>query len=190
MDDRRRDLGTLVVCVVLGWLALGPWPHIPGLAVVDLGFASLGHLAGEVADAAWGTTVVPAIGGLVVAVAVPLVLAARLLQSRWERCGGALCLAWAATVLTALAADARSAAAPGPAGSGAPHDWAVLLGPRGLHALDRAADVAGGLRAGAVVLLALAVTVCAVPLVADVVRAAARPEAPPTTWRGPTSRRV
>jgi hypothetical protein len=187
---RRRDLLTLVVCAVLGALALGPAPHIPGLEVVDLGFASLGRLAGQVPAAAWGTPVLPALGGLVLAVAVPVALAVVLLRSPRERHGGALCLAWAATVLTALAADARSAAEPGPAAPGGPHDWAVLLGPRGLQALGRAADVAGALRGGAAVLLVLAVVVCATPLVAGLLRATARSEAPASTWGGPASRRV
>jgi hypothetical protein len=191
VDSRWRDLGSIGICLVLGWLALGPLPRIPGLAVVDLGFASLGHLAGEIADTVLVAPVVPAVGGLVAPVAVPLAVAVCLLRSRREHHGGALCLAWAATVLTALAAEVLAAAEPGPAGPGGPHDWAVLLGPPGLRALDRAAGVAGVLRGGAVALLVAAVVLCAAPLLTNPRRTAtARPQPAGAAWRGPTSRRV
>jgi len=180
---RWWNLSALGTTVLLALLALGPQPRIPGLSLVDLGFASLGHLAGEAAGVLGAASVLPAIGGLVLSVALPLLLAGRFVRSRAERTAGALCLAWAATVVTALAADLLAAAEPGPAGPGAPSDWTVLLGAQGLGALDRAADVAGALRTGALALFVVAAAVCAAPLVADAVRAVPRvaSPAPPLT---------
>jgi hypothetical protein len=188
--SRWRDLGTLATCVVVGWLVLGATPRLPGLAVVDLGFASLGHAAGEAVDAVLPATILPAAAGLLAPAAVPLALAWRFLLSRRERHAGALCLVWAAAVLTALAVAAGEAAGPGPAGAGAPSDWAVLLGPPGPRALDRTAEVVGALRGGAVVLLTAAVAVCAAPLVPGGRRALAPSDPPAATWSGPNRRRV
>lgn len=190
VDHRYRDLGLFGVCLVVGGLALGSVPRIPGLALVDVGFAALGRLAGEGVRAAIGNPLPPAVAGLLVPVAIPLVLAVRFLGRTRERYAGALCLAWAATVLTALAVTVREAAEPGPAGSGTASDWAVVLGPPGLRLLDRAGDVAGLLRFGAGVLVAAAAVICIAPLVVDVVRAAGRPEQPAAVWNGPNGRRV
>ena len=190
MAFRWRNLGALATCLVIAWLALGPMPRIPGLAVADLGFASLGHAAGEAVDAVLPAPVLPAAAGLLVPVAVPLALAGRFLRSWRERDAGALCLAWAATVLTALAVAADEAAEPGPASAGAPHDWAALLGPPGLRALDRTADLVSALRGGAVVLLVVAAAVCAAPLVGAGLRAASAAEPRASTWNGPNRRRV
>jgi hypothetical protein len=192
VESRYRDLAGFGVCLMAGGLALGDVPRIPGLAVVDLGFASLGRLAGEVVRTAVGNPVPPAVGGLLVPLVVPLVLAVRFLSSPRERAAGAVCLAWAATVLTALAVTVRDAAAPGPAGAGTASDWAVVLGPPGLRALDRAGDVAGALRFGAAGLVLAGALVCAAPLLAELVRAAITPapEQPATSWNGPNRRRV
>jgi len=187
---RHRDLGALGVCLVLGGLALGDVPRVPGLSLVDLGFASLGRFAGEVVRAGIGNPIPPAVGGLLVPVAVPLVLAVRSLASPRERPVGAVCLAWAATVLTALAVTVQQAAEPGPADSGTASDWAVVLGPPGLRALEHAAGVASLLRSGAMVLVVAAVLICAAPILGDLVRAAARTEASAGVWNGPNRRRV
>src|SRR5215212_10022334 len=69
---RWWNLSALGTTVPLALLALGPQPRIPGLSLVDLGFASLGHLAGEAAGVLGAASVLPAIGGLVLSVAVPL----------------------------------------------------------------------------------------------------------------------
>jgi hypothetical protein len=188
--SRWRELASLGVCLIVGSLALGPLPQIPGLALVDLGFASLGHAAGGLFDALLAAPVLPAVTGLVAPVAVPLVLAARFLRSRCDRPAGALCLAWAAAVLTALAAAAGEAAEPGPAGPGAPHDWATVLGPPGLRVLGRTAGIMSALRGGAMVLLVAGVVVSAVPLVAAAARRAEATEAPAAAWNGPNRRRV
>jgi hypothetical protein len=188
--SRWRELGSLGICLILGSLALGPLPRIPGLALVDLGFASLGHAAGGVVDAVLGTPVVPAVAGLVAPVVVPLALAVRFVRSGHERAASALCLAWAATVLTALAAAAGEAAEPGPAGDGAPQDWAVLLGPRALRVLGHTAGIMDALRGGAMVLLVVGVVLSAAPLVLDAARSAGGNEAPAAAWNGPNRRRV
>jgi hypothetical protein len=192
VDFRYRDLGALGVCLIAGGLALGDVPRIPGLAVVDLGFASLGRLAGEVVRTAVGSPIPAAAGGLVVPVVVPLALAVRFLGSSRERHAGALCLAWAATVLAALAVTVREAAAAGPTGSGTASDWVVVLGPPGLRALDRAEEVAGALRFGAGGLVVAGVMVCAAPVLADLVRAATAvaQEQPAASWNGPNRRRA
>jgi hypothetical protein len=190
--SRWRNPGPLVTCLVVAWLALGPLPRMPVLVVADAGFAALGRGAAEVVDALVGVPVLPALAGLVVPVAVPLVLAGRFLRSRYEREAGALCLAWAGTVLTGLAVALAEAAEPGPAGPGSPSDWALLLGRRGLRALDRSADLVSVLRTGATVLLVIAIAVCAVPLVADAVGSGSPPEreAKARAWSGPNRRRI
>ena len=180
-----RTLGSLVACLAAAWLAFEV-PRIPVLSVADLGFASVGRGAGEVVAAVVPAPVLPALAGLLAPVAVPLALAGRFLRSRVERHAGALCLAWAATVLAALCVALREAAAPGRAGPGASADWAELLG----GALDRSSGLAGLLEGGAVVLLLAAVGLCAVPLVAELAESG-RPSAPaPTTFRGPNRRRI
>jgi hypothetical protein len=192
VESRYRDLGAFGVCLMAGGLALGDVPRIPGLAVVDLGFASLGRLAGEVVRTAIGNPVPVAVGGLLVPLVVPLVLAVRFLGSPHDRPAGALCLAWAATVLTALAVTVQEAAEPGPARSGTASDWSVVLGPPGLRMLERAGDVAGALRFGAGGLVLAGALVCAAPLLGDLVRAATTPapEQAATMWDGPNRRRV
>jgi hypothetical protein len=186
--SRWRDVLALAVCVVLGGLAFSVAPRVPGLAVVDLGFAQLGHLVAATVGAALGDAdLLVAVAGPLTQVAVPLALALRFLSSRWERPAGALCLAWAAASLTAVAADVTDAAGGATAGSGA-HDWSVLLGSGGLVPLARAADVAGLLEGLAALVLAAAVALCLVPLVRDGLRAAAGPAAPAERWA--SSRRV
>ncbi len=187
---RWRDLGSLALCLLVGALALGPLPQVPGLAVVDLGFASLGHAAGELVTVAVPTPLPPALGGLLVPLAVPLGLAVRFARSARERHATAVCLAWAAAVLTAAAMAATEAAEPGPAPAGAPHDWAVVLGPRGFRALAEAGDVAAALRAGAVVLLVAAVVLSVVPLALAAVRAVGGPPPAPAAWTGTNRRRI
>lgn len=187
---RWRDVGSLALCLVAGALALGPLPQFPVLALVDLGFASVGHALGKLLAVAVDTPLLPALGGLVVPVAVPLALAVRFLPSRPERHAAALCLAWAVTVLTALAAAVTEAAEPGPAPDGSAHDWAVVLGPRGLRSLADAADVAVVLRTGAVLLLVASVVLSAAPLVAGALRAAAPPSPAPAGVDGTNRRRI
>jgi hypothetical protein len=174
--------------VVLGGLALTVTPRVPGLALVDLGFAQLGHFVAAAIGAPLGDDdVLVAVAGPLTQVAVPLALALRFLSSRWERPAGALCLAWAATSLTAVGADVADAAAGATAGSG-PHDWSVLLGPGGLVAVDRAGDLTGLLDAAAGIALAAAILVCAWPLVSDALGVSEAPAEPPRRWA--SSRRV
>ena len=186
----RRDLGSLGLCVLVGVLALGPLPQVPGLALVDLGFASLGHAAGELISVAVATPLPAALGGLLLPLAVPLGLAVRFARSPGERHAAAVCLAWSAAVLTALAQAATEAAEPGPAPVGGPHDWAVVLGPRGFRALAEAGDVAAALRGGAVVLLVAAVVLSVVPLALAGVRAVGAPPPAPAAWNGTNRRRI
>src|SRR4051794_32642282 len=129
VDIRLRELAAFGVCLMAGGLALGDSPRIPGLRLVDLALASLGHLVGHVVRGGFDSPIPPALAGLVVPVVVPLYLAVRFLGDDRQRHVGALCLAWAATVLTGSAAALGDAAEPGPAGRGAPSDWAVVLGP-------------------------------------------------------------
>ena len=181
-----RNLGSLLVCVAASCLAFQVAP-IPVLSVADLGFASVGHAAGEVLAAVVPAPRLPALAGLLAPVAVPLVLAGRFLRSHAERTAGALCLAWAATVLTGLAVALREAAAPGPADPGAASDWAAVLG----SALDRSGQLTDLLEGGAVLLLLAAVVVSAVPLLTEL---AGMDPPPPrqatTTWNGPNRRRI
>jgi hypothetical protein len=174
--------------MVLAGVSFSVTPHVPGLVLVDLGFAQLGHLvAAAVGAPLGGTDLLVAVAGPLAQVAVPLALGLRFLSSRWERPAGAMCLAWAATSLHAVGADATDAAAGVTSGSG-PHDWSVLLGPDGLVPLERAGDVAGLLGVAAATLLAVAVAVCLAPLVRDGLRAADGPAPPPQRWA--SSRRV
>jgi len=157
------------------------------LSRVGLGFASVGHAAGWVRGAVLPAPTLPALAGLVAPVAVPLALAGRLLRSRAERTAGALCLAWAATVLTGLAAALREAGDPGPAGPGPASDWRVVLG----SALDRWEHLTDLLEGGAVLLLLAAVAVCAVPLLNEVAGMdRPRRAAEATAWSGPNRRRL
>jgi len=183
-----RYVGALGVCAVLGWIAFSITPRVPVLALVDLGFAQLGHLAGAAVATPFGDPdVLVAVAGPLTQVAVPLALALRFLSDRWDRPAGALCLAWAATSLTAVGADVADAAAGADAGSG-PHDWSVLLGPGGLVAVDRAGDLTGLLDGAAGIALAAALLVCAWPLVRDALGTSEGPVEPPRRWA--SSRRV
>ena len=186
MAPRWRNLGALFTCLAASWLAF-ELPRIPVLSLVDLGFASVGHAAGEVVAAVVPAPTLPALAGLLAPVAVPLALAGRFLRSRAERTAGALCLAWAATVLTGLAVAFRDAVAAGPAHPGPASDWVVLLG----RTLDRSALLTDLLGGGAVLLLLAAVALCAVPLLTDVARGhPPRPAAGATAWSGPNRRRI
>ena len=186
--SRWRDVLALAVCVVLGGLAFSVSPRVPGLVLVDLGFAQLGHLAAAAIGAPLGgVDVLVAVTGPLTQVAVPVALALRFLSSRWERAAGAMCLAWAATSLTAVSADVADAAGGATAGSG-PHDWSVLLGPGGLVALERAGDVAALVDIAAAVLLFVAIALCLAPLVRDGLRAADGPAPDPQRWA--SSRRI
>jgi hypothetical protein len=186
--SRWRDVGALAVCVVLGSLAFSGWPRVPGLVLVDLGFAQLGHLVAAVVGAPLGDAdLLVAVAGPLTSVAVPMALALRFLSSRLERSIGGVCLAWAATSLTAAGADVADAAGGATTGSG-PRDWSVLLRPGGLVPVDRAGDVAALLEGAAALALAVAIAVCVAPLVRDGLRVAGDSVAPAKTWA--SSRRV
>ncbi|MBA2626053.1 MAG: hypothetical protein H0U89_10670 [Acidimicrobiia bacterium] len=162
MRAPARDLACLGACVALGVIALVQGDRVPLLSLVDLGFHELGHLVSyglPVSD------VVKAAAGSVGQVGVPLALAAYFLAARREQASAGVCLAWAATSLRSVATYVADAPFERLPLIGGEHDWAFILGPEGTDDLGRAASLAAELRAGAWVLLALALAGCAWSLV-------------------------
>lgn len=154
-----QPLAGIAACCVLGWFAFVREVNVPVLALADLGVHELGHLLTYVFP-----DVVTAMAGSVLQIAVPWALAGYFLAVRREVLGGVFCLAWAGTSAqnaSVYVADAPYEALPLIGGS---HDWAFVLGPESFDVLHRAAEIAGVVRLGGLVLLLNALVVCAVAI--------------------------
>jgi hypothetical protein len=159
----RRDAGGLAGIALLGWLGMRGH-RVPLLGGVDLGFHELGHMVCYILDAflPW-PEVVTAAAGSGFQIGVPLGLAVYFLVFRYDRTGGALCLAWAATDALDVArymADAPFQAMPLIGGQ---HDWAYILGPEQLDRLGQAGHDAARLTGFAWVLFAASIGVALLP---------------------------
>jgi hypothetical protein len=151
----------IAACVLFGWIAFVRKGQVPLLSLVDLGFHELGHLV---------TIRLPQVlyfvAGSAAQIAVPLGLGIYFVVRR-DHFAGALCLAWAATSAKDVAvyiADAPTQLLPLIGGE---HDWAVILGPEHLHALDKAGAIALAVRTLGLALLFASFALCVWHLVMD-----------------------
>jgi len=154
-----RALAGIAACLVLGWFAFVRGTRVPLLGLVDLGVHELGHLVTYVLPDVWTAAM-----GSIAQVAVPLGLAAYF-GLRWrDPIAAGICLAWAAT----SAQDASVYVADAPyqhlALIGGEHDWAFVLGPAHLDALEHAAGIAGIVKGFGALLLVAGLGLCAFPL--------------------------
>jgi hypothetical protein len=151
-----RLAGGIALLALFGWFAFVRGTRVPLLGLVDLGFHELGHLLTYPFP-----DVVTASMGSVTQVAVPIGLAAYFLAVRGDRLGGSLCLGWAG----ASAADVGVYIADAPTqelallGEGE-HDWAFVLGPEHLDALDQATAIAAWVKGLGLLLLFAGLAIC------------------------------
>lgn len=151
-----RLAGGIALLALFGWFAFVRGTRVPLLGLVDLGFHELGHLLTYPLP-----DVVTASMGSVTQVAVPIGLAAYFFAVRGDRLGGSLCLGWAGT----SAADVGVYIADAPTEElallgGGEHDWAFVLGPEHLDALDQAAAIAAWVKGLGLLLLLAGLAIC------------------------------
>jgi hypothetical protein len=157
-----RFVAGIVACGVLAWFSVVRDVRVPLLGLVDLGFHELGHLLTyplpDVATASMGS---------IAQIAVPLGLAAYFAAFRRDVLAVGLCLAWAGT----SARDAAIYVADAPYERleliGGDHDWAFVLGPAHLDALDAAATIASVVAIGGVLLVLAGTLACAWGLIRE-----------------------
>ena len=156
-----QHVGALALIGILLWFPVVRGARVPLLWAADLGFHELGHL---LAVPLGQTT--HFLAGSTTQVLVPLGLAGYFWIRQRHHIAAALMLAWAATATYDAAvyiADAPYQRLPLIGGH---HDWAFLL--TRWDALHRAETIASVVRLGGLLVGVAAVTVCAVPLFADV----------------------
>ena len=157
-----RNVAGLAGCLALAWFSIVRDTRVPLLGLVDLGFHELGHLVTAVFP-----DVVTAAMGSVTQVAVPLGLALYFGLVRPDAVGSALCLAWAGT----SARDAAVYIADAPFQHleliGGEHDWAFVLGPEHLDALEAAGAIAAVVRVGGTLLALAGIAWCVAGIVRD-----------------------
>lgn len=151
-----RFVGGIAGCLLLAWFSIVRDVRVPLLGLVDLGFHELGHLLTYPLP-----DVVTAAMGSITQVGVPLGLAAYFAFARRDAVGAGLCIAWAGT----SARDAAVYVADAPFERlqliGGDHDWAFVLGPAHLDALDAAGTIASVIRVGGTALVLAGVLCCA-----------------------------
>jgi hypothetical protein len=166
-----RYVAGIAGCALLGWFSVVRDVRVPLLGLVDLGFHELGHLLTYPFP-----DVVTASMGSIAQVAVPLGLAAYFGVLRRDTVGAGLCLAWAGT----SARDAAVYVADAPYQQleliGGEHDWAFVLGPEHLNALDAAGTIASVIRIAGTLLLLAGLGWC----LRDLIRALPRPASEPS----------
>jgi hypothetical protein len=141
-------------CALLAWFTLRTEP-VPLLWRVDLGFHELGHFLTY-----WLPDLGTALMGSVFQVLIPLGLAAYFSLRRKDLVGTGLCTAWAGASLQGVSvyvADAPFRLLPLLGGE---HDWAFILGPAELDALDAAPELALAMRVMAILLVLAGGAVC------------------------------
>jgi len=149
-------------CLLLAWLSVARGVRVPLLGLVDLGFHELGHLLTYPLP-----DVVTASMGSIAQVAVPLGLAAYFALVRRDLVAGGLCLAWAGTSARDVAVYVADAPYQRLELIGGEHDWAFVLGPGHLDALDAAGTVATVIRVAAALFLLAGVALCLWDLVRE-----------------------
>lgn len=159
----NRRIQWVVAVALIGWVALGTYTGdrwVFPLSHADLGFHELGHML----TMFWAPEPVVAFAGSFVQVAVPLGLALYFHFVRTQPFATSLMLAWAGSSASNVAiyiADATRRVLPLLGGQEG-HDWAYLLGPGALNALDAADAIAAGVQVLAAMLFASAVGVVAI----------------------------
>jgi hypothetical protein len=165
MDANPRwpaSLATAAGALVLGWFAFVEERRVPVLGMADLGVHELGHLLFTAAPDLW-----TAVMGNGLQTLLPLLVGAAFALGRRDWPATGFCLAWAGTTLqdaSVYIADAPFQAIP-LLFAGTTHDWAYVLGPQQLDALDRAADVASTVHDAGLLVLAAGVGTCLLPAV-------------------------
>jgi hypothetical protein len=140
---------------VLWWIGFEEGHRIPGVTYVNLGIHELGHLLTySFSD------VVTALMGSVAQVGVPLALAGYFLIFRGDWVGAGVCLAWGATSALEVAIYVADAPTRELELIGSTHDWALILGPDGYSALDRAQPLADAIREGASIAIFTGFALC------------------------------
>ncbi len=160
-------------CLLLGWFPFVRGERVPLLGLVDLGFHELGHLLTYPLP-----DVVTATMGSVAQVAVPLGLAAYFALVRRDLVGAGLCLAWAGASARDVAVYVADAPFQRLALIGGEHDWAFVLGPGHLDALDAAGTIAAVIRVIGALLVVAGVAACIRGLLRDRPRRVAQPTQP------------
>jgi hypothetical protein len=164
VDDSRstvwRSVAGIAGCVLLAWFSVVREARVPLLGLVDLGFHELGHLLSLLL-----TDVVTAAMGSVAQVAVPLGLAAYFGFARSDAVGAGVCMAWAGTSARDVAVYVADAPFERLQLIGGEHDWAFILGPEHLDALESAATIASTIRVGGTILILTGLGCCAWGLV-------------------------
>ena len=129
--------------------------RFPILTYVNLGFHEFGHLVtypfSDIATALAGSTA---------QLVVPLAIGIYFFVLRGDWLGAALCLAWAATSALEVAIYVADAPTEELELIGGSHDWALILGPDGYDALDRAAPLADTIRSVAWMALITGAALC------------------------------
>jgi len=140
--------------VAVAYVALGAYTGdgwVFPFSYADLGFHELGHLL----TMFWAPRPLTAFAGSFVQVAVPLGLGAYFAIARRDRVSASIMLAWAgasANNVSVYIYDATRRVLPLLGGQGG-HDWAYLLGPGVLDALDATDGIALGVRVLSVLLV-------------------------------------
>ncbi len=133
--------------VAVAYVALGAYTGdgwVFPFSYADLGFHELGHLL----TMFWAPRPLTAFAGSFLQVAVPLGLGAYFAVARRDRVSASIMLAWAGASTNNVSVytyDATRRVLPLLGGQGG-HDWAYLLGPGVLDALDATDGVALGVR--------------------------------------------
>jgi hypothetical protein len=149
-----RDLGGALACLALGILGFSGDGRVPLLAWINLAVHEFGHVAAFLAP-----QIVAAAMGSIAQVALPLAIAGHFLHRR-ELVSAMLCLAWAGTSAHEAAIYIADAPHERLELIGGYHDWAFVLGPEGLDAMERAGQVAAAVDLAGLVLVAVAVAGC------------------------------
>ncbi len=156
-------LAVTVALLGMGWYALVRGVRVPLLGLFDLGIHELGHLVSYPLPV---PRIVEAVAGSAAQILVPLGLAlyfARVVGDRDGRQGAAFCAGWAASSMVDVSVYVADAPHQRLTLIGGHHDWAYILGPRGLNHLDWAGSIAGGLRTTALGIWLVSLAVVAGP---------------------------
>lgn len=160
--------------MLLAWFSVMRDVRVPLLGLVDLGFHELGHLLTYPFP-----DVITAAMGSVAQVAVPLGLAAYFAFARRDLVASGLCLAWTATSARDVGVYVADAPYERLQLIGGEHDWAFVLGPEHLDALDAAGTIAAIIKVAAALTLLAGVALCLWRLVRERQKTAPQPPHPP-----------
>jgi hypothetical protein len=161
-DRWKTTWSWIAGAVAVGYVALGTYTGdgwVFPFSYADLGFHELGHML----TMFWAPQPLTAFAGSFVQVAVPLGLGAYFGLARRDRVSAAIMLAWAgcsANNVSVYVYDATRRILPLLGGQEG-HDWAYLLGPAVLDALDATDAIAFGVKTASVLAMVAAFAVLA-----------------------------